>query len=452
MIVVEKGKGKLYQQIYDCIKAEIQSGVLLEGDALTPIRELAKVLHVGKNTVSTAYQNLIADGYVRAVQGSGYYVEESSPTVSEEEDEEPDYRFDFSHSVTERENFPWNQWRKDINEALLMEQYDTFSERKNSAAKRSLNRSLCRYIKYFRGINVKPEHLVLCSGVLDAVQRVKNVIADFANGITFLEPCHPAIRNVFRTSSIPISTMPVHQENSEKSDLYSVGYNFLFLYTEHYWMEQRDAGKSIRTIHQWIEEIGGYVIQYDKGMSGMVAADEKDLEHMIIVGSFDSVMPEEIRLSYIIFPPVLAKRYEKMYDRNESMYPKSYENALAKFLDEGHLFQMIRKNSFWNQSKRLEFRELAEEFFGDNGSFRIRYEYTYMAKGIVVQFPKVKNQAEFLRNLAREGVKLIGAKDFWHTQKEKGEDIFIFGYTTYSKEQLKEAFTIIQKELNKLPM
>ena len=450
MIVIEKGKGKLYQQIYDCIKAEIMSGVLQEGDALLPIRELANVLHVGKNTVSTAYQNLIADGYVRAKQGSGYYVEQANSDWLEEEEEEQKYRFDFSKSMTARENFPWNQWRKDVNEALLAEEYCALADRTSMPSNTNLNRSISRYIKYFRGIDVNPEYLVLCSGVLDAVEKVKNVIADFANGVTFFEPCHPAIRNVFRTSSIPISTMPIQQENLAKSDLYDIGYNFLFLYTEHYMLERKYAGRNIRTVHQWIEEIGGYVIQYDTGLSGMVAAEEKDLEHMIIVGSFDSVMPEEIRLSYIIFPPALAKRYKKMYARKEFMYPQSYQNALTKFLDDGHLFHMIHKNTFWNKSKQLEFKKVAEEFFKDRDSFCIMREYAYMAKGIVVQFPQVKDQATFLKNLSRQGVKIVGAKNFWHTHKEKGEDIFIFGYTAYSVEQLREAFSIIQKELRRL--
>ena len=139
-----------------------------------------------------------------------------------------------------------------------------------------------------------------------------------------------------------------------------------------------------------------------------------------------------------------------MYDRKEFMYPQSYQNALTKFLDDGHLFHMIHKNAFWNKSKQLEFKELAEEFFGDQDSFRIMREYAYMAKGIVVQFPQVKDQTAFLRNLSKQGVKIVGAKDYWHTHKEKGEDIFIFGYTVYRTEQLKEAFAIIKKELERL--
>lgn len=73
-----------------------------------------------------------------------------------------------------------------------------------------------------------------------------------------------------------------------------------------------------------------------------------------------------------------------------------------------------------------------------------------MAKGIVVQFPQVKDQVTFLKNLSKQGVKIVGAKNLWHTHKEKGEDIFIFGYTAYSVEQLREAFSIIQKELRRL--
>ena len=53
----------LYQQLHDSIAAQIRSGHLSAGDRLPGKRSLASQLAVAVNTVDTAYQMLVAEGY-----------------------------------------------------------------------------------------------------------------------------------------------------------------------------------------------------------------------------------------------------------------------------------------------------------------------------------------------------------------------------------------------------
>ena len=66
----ESGK-PLYQQIYEYIKEEIMQGRLSYREKLPSAREL-----VSRNPVDTAYEQLVAEGYVYAVAQKGYYVNE----------------------------------------------------------------------------------------------------------------------------------------------------------------------------------------------------------------------------------------------------------------------------------------------------------------------------------------------------------------------------------------
>ena len=69
----ESGK-PLYQQIYEYIKEEIMQGRLSYREKLPSARELAASLLVSRNPVDTAYEQLVAEGYVYAVAQKGYYV------------------------------------------------------------------------------------------------------------------------------------------------------------------------------------------------------------------------------------------------------------------------------------------------------------------------------------------------------------------------------------------
>jgi GntR family transcriptional regulator len=64
----------IYRQIEDQVRSLIVSGALSEGEELPSIRALAQDLRVSVITVSRAYDELQAQGFLSAVQGKGCYV------------------------------------------------------------------------------------------------------------------------------------------------------------------------------------------------------------------------------------------------------------------------------------------------------------------------------------------------------------------------------------------
>lgn len=64
----------LYVQLYEYIKAEIRSGKIPPLTKLPAKRKLAAHLEVSKNTVESAYEQLLAEGYIESVSRKGYFV------------------------------------------------------------------------------------------------------------------------------------------------------------------------------------------------------------------------------------------------------------------------------------------------------------------------------------------------------------------------------------------
>lgn len=59
-----KGAMPPYAQIFEQIRALIERGVLISGEALPPVRQLAGDLGVAPNTVVRAYADLRAEGWI----------------------------------------------------------------------------------------------------------------------------------------------------------------------------------------------------------------------------------------------------------------------------------------------------------------------------------------------------------------------------------------------------
>ncbi|MGM9572182.1 MAG: GntR family transcriptional regulator [bacterium] len=76
---IEKKEGiPLYQQVKEVIKEKIYEKEIIEGERIPTERDMAKQLHVSRNTISAAYKELEAEGIIVSQQGKGTFVADSS--------------------------------------------------------------------------------------------------------------------------------------------------------------------------------------------------------------------------------------------------------------------------------------------------------------------------------------------------------------------------------------
>ena len=64
----------IYVQIVDGLRGQIQARILLPGEQLPSVRELAAELAINPNTIQRAYRELEAQGWIATVPGKGCFV------------------------------------------------------------------------------------------------------------------------------------------------------------------------------------------------------------------------------------------------------------------------------------------------------------------------------------------------------------------------------------------
>jgi DNA-binding GntR family transcriptional regulator len=75
-----EGTTPLYERLCESLRESIGSGRLAPGTRLPSTRALARELHVSRNTVVSAYEQLALEGFVVATHGSGTRVRGAQPT------------------------------------------------------------------------------------------------------------------------------------------------------------------------------------------------------------------------------------------------------------------------------------------------------------------------------------------------------------------------------------
>ncbi len=114
-----------HRQVFTQIREAILGGTLRAGDRLPASRELARSLHLARNTVARAYEDLLTGGYIEARVGSGSYVmpdlarepaprtggRSVAPALPRPEPARPDaIRIDFRPGISDWDAFPRRLW------------------------------------------------------------------------------------------------------------------------------------------------------------------------------------------------------------------------------------------------------------------------------------------------------------------------------------------------------
>ena len=112
-----------YIQIYEYIRKEILNGNIAAEEKLPSARNLAANLNVSRSTVDTAYDQLVAEGYLDARPRQGYFANHVThlkqiPTSAPQKEntekntkEAPPVRFDFNPDSIDLEHFPYSIWK-----------------------------------------------------------------------------------------------------------------------------------------------------------------------------------------------------------------------------------------------------------------------------------------------------------------------------------------------------
>ena len=183
----------LHRRIYEEWREGILSGRYRGGDRVPSTRELATTLTVSRSTVTEAYQQLIAEGYLESSQGSGTFVCRQLPDdllrprhkPAGSPSEAPSIRLsryargltkDFRYPVLERgvisfswwrpalDHFPFVLWRKLLNRQFPHAPTGFFDYTDHAAGYDPLREQIAAHLARSRAVRCTPEQIIIVNG------------------------------------------------------------------------------------------------------------------------------------------------------------------------------------------------------------------------------------------------------------------------------------------------
>ena len=463
MLTVElksKDKMPLYEQLYLKIRGLITEGELVEGEKLPSERGLALNLQISRNTVTLAYEQLYAEGYVEVRPQSGYYVNKIDRINSEKKEEftdiknesvnpEPEYEYDFSPFSLCKESFPYRMWDRLYRKCMRDRGEELFNlgERQGDM---KLRVAIAKYLFGYRGLSVKPENMIIGAGTGYLLQLLEHLI-DEKSIIAMENPTYMQAYRIFSSLNRKLLPISLDENGLKVEELKRSEAKAVYLTPSH----QFPTGvvmpiKRRKEILGWAAGEDRYIIEDDhdsefryKGLPipPMKAIDTGN--KVVYLGTFSRTIAPAIRIGFMVLPDGLLKVYRKKLAFLACTVPRIDQAVLTEFILGGHYERHINKARKIYKSRHDKLIS-SLKVFGD----KVKIMGGNAGMHLMVKFKFDMTDEEVVSRAEKSGIKLVGlSKHRIGESPEGGEAYILIGYGNISEDRIEEGIKILAKNL-----
>ena len=448
----------LHRQVYESIRGAILDGELRPGDRLPPTRVLAERLSVARATVTQAYDQLHAEGYLNGQQGSGTYV---APLPTDHDPSPPgtpiqlsawgrrlaaeprvslrpsdlDVRFDLRPHRVALDSFPWDAWRAAVDAALTTDPAALASP--PAAGLLPLREAIAAHVRRYRSVRCSPDQVIVVSGSQQGLNLLLQLLADPADAAVMEDPGYPTARLALEAHGVTVCRVPVDESGLQVDRLPACPIPRLILVTPSH-QEPTGAALSLPrrlALLDYAARVGTVVIEDDydsefrfegSPIESLQGLDRH--ERVVYAGTFSKSLLPGLRIGFLIVPSNLAQPVVAAKSVWDSGSPSLEQAALTQFLASGEYERHIRRMRRIYRSRRDATIAAFQKHFGPT----VQIGQRPGGLNLLVQFDVGLSETEIDARASATGVALRSASAYYAAPPPLPTYLIGFGATDES--------------------
>lgn len=454
----------LYKQIYNAIKEKILNNYFKSHEKLPSKRYLAKQLQVSINTVTNAYEQLLAEGYIYTIERSGYYVEEISEFVEksdkiiqlpDELKERPQQNEKFislSHMTTATSYFPFNHWFKCQRLALRNHEAELMKIT-HPQGPYSVRKTIAELISLTRGVTCLPEQIVIGTGIQSLMKQLM-MLQNNPPIVAMENPGYSRIYVLLKHLNIQVYPISLDQRGIDIKQIDKKGANYLFVTPSHQFPTGiiMPISRRIELLNWAYQAEDRYIIEDDYDSEFKYQTDNipslqslDKHQRVIYIGSFAKSLLPSLRVSYMILPIPLLEKYRKKF-----AYILPYNNTLTLytlhyFIESGAYNRHIKRMSKIYEARRTLLIDCLKDKFSD----KVAINDIPAGLHFTARFYTKRHYEEVTSLAKQHELELYTMKRFLLTDRSKVRDDIelILGFANITEEEIPEAVNRLYKVL-----
>lgn len=438
--------------IEQALRDAIRDGRLAAGVALPSTRALAAELGVARGTVTEAYSQLAAEGYVLTRPGSLTRVTRAAATVQRLDEggrQPPAHRFDMRPGSPDPEAFPANDWVAALRRVAKVLPADATAYG-DPLGRPELRRALAAYLTRARGLAVDPERVIITSGFTIGLGLVLSALRE--RGVARIgmeDPCLNFHRDVVLDALDPggevlpleVTEGGVHMEAVEREEPQAV----LVTPAHQYPLGMTMTAARRTELLRWADTAGAFVLEDD--YDGELRYDRQPVgalqglapERVVYLGTASKSMAPGLRIGWVVAPQELVEPLRRRKLFRETV-PALDQLALADLIASGWFDRHLRK-------RRGEYRARRDLFVRTVAEHAPSISVRGVAAGLnaVLELPAVgASEGDVVRAAAARGIALVGLAPLWHPEgRAQRFPGLVVGYGRPRAHDARAAFTAL---------
>ena len=463
----------LYTQIVTELRRKMTDGVLKVGDRLPANRELAKALGVNRNTISTAYAELAADGLITARVGSGTYISRvplsAAPTPIKDQIAISPMPWEALLGVQSRDHWlqdmhSFEQRRDGTSLALALPSADLFPlddfRRSVDRVLRTRGRVLLQLgttggyppLQEFiatrlmlSGVRVTPDEVLITNGCQQSLDLIRQVLVEPGEEVAIENPTYPGALSVFCAAGSKFISVPVGDTGMDLNvleDLLSQRRAKL-IYVVPSFHNPTGVTMSVAKRRRLIEIAAQYrvpIVEDDiyrelrysgPELPPLKAMDEHGL--VIYINSFSKVGFPGLRVGWIAAPRVVIDHLNRVKQRSDLHASLLAQAAIHEFARAGLLAKHIKRvKKAYGERRDATLQALEKHFPGESSLSK-----PDGGMSIWVRLPDSINSSQLLAQAADKGITFVTGEHFYASPPQ--ENMIRLSFTMTNSQAIEQA-------------
>lgn len=382
--------------IYHRLRNAIASGQLPPNMQLPSSRSLAATLHVARNSILYAYEQLIAEGCLVAdrqgtrvapflVSSTELTSRNATPSVPlqlstrasalELGEERGSAALPFTPGEPDYGAFPFRRWRTCLERVWseVSRGHLTYASQGGDSV---LRQAIASYLGTARGLSIDPTQVVITSGTQSALSLCAQLLADYGDTVWVENPGYFAARVVCVLAGLQVHDVSVDSEGlSPKEDDWCRYSPKLIMITPSHQYPTGHVMSLTRRLalidrarrsRAWIIE-DDYDSEFRRAGSAPPAifALQPDAP-VVYTGTFSKTLYPGLRLGYLILPQTIAADFVHLAAQATRTGQGVEQRALAEFIQRGYYTAHLRRMRLRYAARQAALRAALKEGFGQN--------------------------------------------------------------------------------------
>ena len=478
----------LHRQIYEGVRAGILAGRLAAEMRLPSTRVLAAELGVSRNTVVLAFDQLVAEGYLRARRGGGTRVRATMPdslisvraprrpTRAVRESSAPaiapvnarprsplparfaqlvarnpeigvrrdDAIVPFALGMPAIDAFPSGLWARIT--ARRWRSGAVFLGSAATAGDEALRNAIVSYVTSSRGARCSPEQLFIVSGAQQALDLAARVLIESGDPVWMEDPGYAGARAALASAGARVIDVPVDDEGMDVSaaERAAPGARLAYVTPSHQYPLGTIMSATRRlSLLDWARRVNGWVLEDDYDSEFRYAgrpipclqgldAERGGGARVLYIGTFSKTLAPALRLGYLIVPDELVDVFRVARAIAGGHSPTLEQGVLADFIGEGHYVRHVRRVRALCAERQQVLLEAARAQMGDAMHLAPDDAGLHMVGWLAPG----ANDAEVAEAAARAGVDATPLSAYASIPPRRGA--LLLGYAAFDEAEIRE--------------